>query len=471
VDEAAGVVSPSQRWWVIIATSTAAVLSMIDQTIASTALPTIAREVHASAAASIWVINGYQLGLIIGIVPLAVAGDILGYWRVYRIGLLVFILASLGCVLSHSLLALAGARFVQGLSGAALTVTAPPISRLVFPPSMLGRATGYSAMAVALGAAAGPIVSGLVLSVGPWQWLFALNLPIGIGVYVLAVKVIPKTLGHARPFDVISALMSVVMFGLAVFGFDALGHGGATPLALGEVVAAAIIGWLFIRRQHAMPLPMFAVDLFAQLRFTLAVFACYASFVAQTIAYIALPFAFQTVMAHTPLQVGALLLPWLLASAAVAPLAGRLADRYNSSRLATIGQGIFALGLLSAAVMGPDPAPLDIAWRMAVCGIGYGLFQSPNNRSMQNSAPRERSGAPQAIQSIARVSGQTTGAVIVAMVFAIDGRITGHGSGITSGAVVAAMAIATGFSLLAAFASLWRGIDTGSITFARAQGT
>lgn len=471
MDEPAGVVSPSQRWWVIIATGTAAVLSMIDQTIASTALPTIARDVDASAAASIWVINGYQLGLTIGIVPLAAAGDILGYWRVYRIGLIIFILASLGCVLSHSLFVLTAARFVQGLGGAALTVTAPPINRLVFPPSMLGRATGFSAMAVALGAAAGPIVSGLVLSIGPWQWLFVLNIPIGIGVYLLAVKAIPKVPGVKRAFDIKSALMSVAMFGLAVFGFDALGHGGATPLAIGELLIAAIVGWLFIRRQLAMPLPMFAVDLFAQLRFALAVFACYASFVAQSIAYIALPFAFQTVMSHTPLQVGALLLPWLIAAGIMAPIAGLLADRYNSSRLATIGQGIFAVGLGCAAVMGTDPAPLDIAWRMALCGIGYGLFQSPNNRSIQSSAPRERSGAPQAIQSIARVGGQTTGAVIVAIVFAIDGRVTGHTSGITPGAVVTALTMATACALLAALASLWRGIETGSIRFAKAQGT
>lgn len=455
----------------MVATGTAALLSMIDQTIANTALPTIAHDINASAAASIWVINGYQLGLTIGIVPLAAAADIVGYWRVYRIGLIIFILASLACVLSHSLLALAAARFVQGVGGAALTVTAPPIIRLVFPPAMLGRATGFSAMAVALGAAAGPIVSGAVLSIGPWQWLFALNIPVGIGVYVLAVKAIPKVPGTKRAFDITSALMSVALFGLAVFGFDAFGHGGLTPLAAGELVAAAAIGWLFIRRQLAMPLPMFAVDLFAQLRFTLAVFACYASFISQTIAYIALPFLFQTVMEHTPLQVGALLLPWLLASAAVAPIAGRLADRYNSSRLATIGMSIFGVGLLCSTMMRSDAAPLDIAWRMAVCGIGYGLFQSPNNRSMQGSAPRERSGGVQAIQSVARVFGQTTGAVLVAMVFAIDSRATGHGSGVTATAVVATLAIATASAFIAALASLWRGIETGSIGFAKAQGT
>src|SRR5260370_625843 len=100
------------------------------------------------------------------------------------------------------------------------------------------------------------------------------------------------------------------MFTLGVFGFDSLGHNGASPIAIAELAAAAVVGWFFVRRQMAMPIPMFAVHLFAQLRFTLATIACYTSFIAQTIAYVALPFAFQTVMGYTPLQVGALLLPW-----------------------------------------------------------------------------------------------------------------------------------------------------------------
>lgn len=435
---------------------------MIDQTIANTALPTIAHDVNATAAASIWVINGFQLGLTVGIVPLAAAGDIFGYWRMFRIGLIVFVLASLACSFSHTLVQLSAARFIQGLAGAAMTVSATPINRLVFPPNMLGRATGYSAMAVALGAAAGPIVSGAILSVASWQWLFAINVPIGIAIYLFAVKMIPKTPGQHRAYDTTSAVTSVAMFGLAVFGFDAIGHSGPTPIAVAELVGAVGIGWFFIRRQLATRLPMFAVDLFAQTRFTLAVFACYGSFISQTIAYVVLPFSFQTVMKHTPLQVGALLLPWLLASAVVAPISGPLADRYNSSRLSAIGLGIFSIGLLSATLMPPDPAPLDIAWRMALCGIGYGLFQSPNNRSIQNSAPRERSGGPQAIQSVARVFGQTNGALIVAIVFAMDGHAIA-GGGVSAQAVVVAMAIATAAAVVATAASIWRGVITGSI--------
>jgi MFS transporter, DHA2 family, multidrug resistance protein len=467
VDESAGNVTPSQRTWAVILTSAATVISMMDQTIANTALPTIAHDVNATAAASIWVINGFQLGLTVGIVPLAALGDIHGYWRMFRIGLIFFVLASLACSLSHTLFELTAARFIQGLGGAALTVSATPINRLVFPPNMLGRATGYSAMAVALGAAAGPVVGGAILAVASWQWLFALNVPIGIAIYLAAVKMIPKTPGQQRAFDLPSALTSVAMFGLAVFGLDALGHEGNTPIAAAELIGAVAIGWFFIRRQLATPLPMFAVDLFAQTRFTLAVVSCYTSFISQTIAFVALPFLFQTVMGYTPLQVGELLLPWLIAATVMAPISGPLADKYNSSRLAAIGLGLFTAGLVCATLIDANSSPLDIAWRMALCGIGYGLFQSPNNRAIQNSAPRERSGGPQAIQSVARVFGQATGAVIVATVFASDVHGSA-GSSVSAHAVVLTMAIGAAWAAVATAAAVWRGFVTGAISLRRA---
>jgi MFS transporter, DHA2 family, multidrug resistance protein len=453
------VLSPN-RTWAVVATSIATVISMLDQSIANTALPTIAHDVHATAAASIWVINGYQIAMTVGIIPLAAAADILGYRGIYLIGTAIFVLASVACALSHTLEALTAARFVQGMAGAAMTVTTAPINRMVFPPNMLGRATGYGAMAVGLGAAAGPIVSGAVLSVASWQWLFAINIPIGIGVFALAWWAIPPMPGTHHRFDWISAAMSVATLGFAVFGFDAVGHRAPPAIAAAELLAAAMIGALFIRRELAMPIPLFAVDLFAELRFTLAAFACYATFVAQTIAYVALPFAFQTVMGHTPLEVGELLLPWLLATAAISPFAGRLADRFNSSRLAAIGLALFTLGLIFTALLPADAAPLDVMWRMALCGIGYGLFQSPNNRSIQGGAPRERSGGAQAIQSLARLTGQTTGAVVVALVF---GLTASHGSGTNATAIVILIGIAAVSSALAGVASVWRGVITGSI--------
>lgn len=440
---------------------------MLEQTIANTALPTIAHDVNATAASSIWVISGYQLGMAIGIVPLAAVADRFGYRRLYLGGLVVFMIASLACALSHSLLALSLSRFVQGIAGSMMTVTSSPINRLAYPSHMLGRATGYSALSVALGAAAGPIVSGLMLSIASWQWLFAINIPVGMIAFAFAFYGIPRSAGSRAPFDFTSAALSIVTFGLGVFGLDAISHRTAIPLAAAELTGAAIVGTVFIRRQLAQPNPLFPVDLFSELRFSLATFACYASFISQTIAYVALPFAFQTVMGHSPLEVAGLLLPWLLAAAAVAPFAGRLADRFNSSRVAAIGLGLFTLGLLLVTLMPAGESALGIMVRMAICGIGYGLFQSPNNRSIQGAAPRERSAAPQAIQSVARLIGQTTGAVAVAIVFGLSAT-SANASGTNATAIRIAMIVATLGAAAALGATLWRGVLTGSI---RVRGT
>jgi DHA2 family multidrug resistance protein-like MFS transporter len=467
VEEPAGIVEPSQRKWVVITTSLMTIMTMVDSTIANVALPTIARDINASAAASIWIVNGFQVGMVIGIVPFSQLADIVGYWRLYRIALIGFMLSSLACSLSHTLLALSAARFVQGFTGAALTVSGPPINRLAFPPKMLGRATGFAAMSVALGSAAGPIVSGLILAVAPWQWLFAINVPIALFGLALSWRTIPRTPGNQRPYDIASAAMSIIAFGVTFVAVDTLGHDGATPLGITELAVAVIAAVVFFRRQLTLPLPMFAVDLFAEMRFSLAAFACFGSFLSQTIAYISLPFALQTVLGYSPLQFAMLLLPWLLASAAIAPFAGHLADRFNSSRLAAIGMGIFGIGLLCTAFMGRDPAPFDIAWRLTLCGIGFGIFQSPNNRSIQGSAPRDRSGATQAIQAVARVTGQTVGATIVAVVFSAEAFKAG--SGVTSSAVVVTLVISAGVAFIAAGASFWRGVITGSIPLARAS--
>jgi len=198
---------------------------------------------------------------------------------------------------------------------------------------------------------------------------------------------IPKTPGQKRAFDLPSALTSVAMFGLAVSGSTRSARGRNADRGAAELIGAVAIGWFFIRRQLATPLPMFAVDLFAQARFTLAVVACYTSFISQTIAFVVLPFSFQTVLGHTPLQVGALLLPWLLASAAVAPSR----DHWPTS---TIHRGLRrSASHSSRSACCRDVArcrslALDIAWRMALCVSATALSVAEQSGDSKQRAAR-----------------------------------------------------------------------------------
>ncbi len=445
----------ARRRWAVTALAAATLMSMMDQSTANVALPTIARGLHTSAAASIWVINAYQLTVMVGVIPISSLGDIFGHTRVYRTGLAVFIVASLAGALSSTLLTLTLARVVAGLGAAALTTSVGALSRHTYPHAMLGRATANNAMFVALGAAAGPIAAGAILSFAPWPWLFAINVPFGIAALALSLRSLPQISGSRHRFDWQSALLSAVTFGLGIIALDGIAHNGRPRLIALELAIALVVGIVFVRRQARLAMPMFAVDLLARPVISLAAFSCLLSFVAQTIAYVALPFLFQNVLGRTPLQTGLLLLPWLLAAAAMAPLSGRLVERYDAEILGAAGLGVFFAGLALLTLLPAHPSNLDILWRMTLCGIGYGFFQAPNNRTIQGSAPRERSGASQGIQAVARLVGQTLGAVAVAIAFGVT-PVSAHSARADEHSVTIALIVATISAAVAAIACLVR---------------
>jgi DHA2 family multidrug resistance protein-like MFS transporter len=202
---------------------------------------------------------------------------------------------------------------------------------------------------------------------------------------------------------------------------------------------------LLVRREWGDPRPLFPVDLLKIRIFSMSIATSTVSFAAQMLAYVTLPFLFQSVLGRSAFETGLLMTPWPLALGVVAPIAGRLADKVRAGLIGGIGLAIMAFGLFMLSRLGSDPGTLDIAWRMAVCGLGFGLFQSPNNRTIVSSAPVERSGAAGGMLATARLLGQTSGAVAVAVAF--------HLAGVTVGpkllaASAVAAAIAAGLSLL-----------------------
>src|ERR1700730_18680611 len=161
-------------------------LATLDTAIANTALPTIAADLNASPAASIWVINAYQLALVVSLLPLAALGEIVGFRRIYLGGLILFTVASLICADSTTLPGLAGARILQGFGASGIMSVHTALIRIIYPSRQLGRGVGFNAMVVAVSSAIGPSVASAILSVASWQWLFAVNVPIGIVAIALA---------------------------------------------------------------------------------------------------------------------------------------------------------------------------------------------------------------------------------------------------------------------------------------------
>lgn len=442
--EADGLATP-QRYWAMLVIALTIMMAVLDGSIANVALPTIAKDMHATPADSIWVVNAYQLVITILLLPLASLGEIVGYRRVYRAGIVLFTLASLGCALSDSILTLSAARVVQGIGAAGVMSVNAALVRFIYPSRLLGRGIGIIALVVAVSAAAGPTVAAAILSIASWPWLFAVNVPIGIATLALA-HMLPRTPRSGRRFDIPSALLNALFFGLLIVGIDSIGHGGRPLYAVLAFLGAGLSCVALVRRQLPQAAPLLPVDLLRIPMFALSIATSVCSFAAQMLAYVSIPFYFQHLLGRSDVATGLLMTPWPLAAAVAAPIAGRLADRYPAGMLGALGLATFAVGLVLLALLPAAAGDADIVWRMALCGAGFGLFQSPNNRAIITSAPRERSGGASGMLGTARLLGQTMGAALVALMFSLFG----------GNATVWALGLAAGIALLAAAVSYSR---------------
>jgi len=435
-----------QRYLAITVLALGISLAVLDGAIANVALPTIARHLHASAASSIWIVNAYQRSVTISMLPLASLGDRIGYRRVYMSGLVLFTVASLGCAVSTSLPMLAFARMVQGFGGAGIMCVNTALVRHIYPRNQLGRGVAINSMVVALASALGPTIASGILSIATWPWLFAVNVPIGIAAVTLGLRALPHNKPHRAPYDYLSAVLNALVFGLLIFAVDGFGHGERRIWVAAQVAGTIVIGWYFVRRQLSQPAPLLPIDLLRIPIFALSIGTSVCSFVGQMLSFVALPFLLQNTFGFSQVQTGLLMTPWPLVIVVAAPLAGWLSDHYPAGILGGIGLAIFAVGLLLLATLGAHPSSFDIVWRMAVCGIGFGTFQSPNNRLIVSSAPRERSGGASGMLGTARLTGQTLGAAFVALIFGVQPQ---HGPTI-------ALYLATGFAAVAAVVSMLR---------------
>lgn len=435
-----------QRSWAILTVFCGLIMAVLDGSIANIALPSISRELAADPSSTIWVVNAYQLTVTVCLLPLSSLGDILGYKRVYRAGLAIFLAGSLLCALSPNLPVLVAARVLQGIGGAGIMSVNTALVRFIYPPTKLGRGIGLNALVVGITIAVGPSVGALILSVASWPWLFAINVPVAIFALALARTALPATPPQPRSFDYRSALLSAVVFALFILGVDGAGHAQWRPAAAAGLVVAALLGWWLVRMQRGKHAPLVPVDLFASRAFTLAVGTSFCSFMAQMLAFVALPFYLEYQLGRTLHETGLLITPWPLMVAIMAPISGRLSDRYPASILAGIGLALLGSGLIGLATLGPEASSFAVCWRMAMCGLGFGLFQSPNNRAMIGATPPARSGGASGAQATTRLLGQTTGTAIVALLFSVD----------ASGAARVALFVAAGVAVVGALVSFSR---------------
>jgi MFS transporter, DHA2 family, multidrug resistance protein len=413
---------PERRRWAIFAIFTALAMAALDTAIANIALPAIATDLNTTPADVIWVVNVYQIAMVATLLPLAALGEIVGHQRIYLWGLLLFTLASLACALAWSLPTLLIARVLQGLGAAGVMSVNTALVRFVYPSRLHGRGFGNNALVVATAFTLGPALASGILSVASWPWLFAINIPFGVAAMLIGIKTLPKMPRASHSFDIPGALLTSISLGLFIVGIGSAAHGTSAAVVAVELLGAVIFGAFLIRRQADHPAPMLPVDLFRRPIFSLSVATAVCSFAVQGLAFVSLPFYFEDVLHRTQVETGFFMTPWSVVVAIMAPIAGRLSDRHSAGMLGGLGLLLLSIGMALLATLPPSPSVLDIVWRMAICGCGFGFFQAPNMKAIMSSAPAGRSGGASGIVATARLIGQTTGAALAALCFGLAGH-------------------------------------------------
>jgi len=297
-----------RRYWAIAAIALSITMSVLDSTIVNVALPTIARDFRATSAASIWVINAYQLAILLVLLPLASLGEIVGYRRVSQAGLAIFTVASLGCAFAPSLLALSLARVVQGIGAAGIMSVNGALVRHTYPHRSLGHALGINAFVVATAAAVGPTIASGLLAVANWRWLFGINVPLGAVAIVIALCALPDSERTPRRLNIAGAALYAATMGLLLSGLQTLAHRAAVLLALGQIGSGCVFAWLLVRHERPRAAPLVPFDLLRIRSFTLSLATSVFSFTAQMAALVALPFEIQR-LGHSAVETGLFITP------------------------------------------------------------------------------------------------------------------------------------------------------------------
>jgi DHA2 family multidrug resistance protein-like MFS transporter len=437
------------RWLALLSLLLAVFLGSLDQSIANTALPAIGAALQRTPAESVWIVHAYQLAVVAVLLPLASLGDRWGARKVFLLGVALFNGAALASACATQLEWLAFFRAVQGIGAAGVMSVNLALIRRIFPPEQLGKGAGLNALIVGMGYSLGPTVASLLLAVLPWPWLFGLQAPLGLLGWFLARRCLPRTepAPSHEPYDRWLALLSAVCFASLVFTLSAVAQQKGAVVVLVSLALMLGSGAWLLRRQRGHAAPVLPMDLMQKPMFSLSVFTSFSSFTTQGLAFVALPFFFQQQLARPAVETGVLMSVWALVVALMAPVAGPLSDRYPSAILGGLGLGLLSVGMLGLGALGAEVPFGLMALCMALCGVGFGLFQSPNLRAIMASAPPHRTSGASGMVALARLTGQASGAALVALCFNLFGPL-GAGRAVLLGAATAGLGAALSLARL-----------------------
>ncbi|MEQ8155501.1 MAG: MFS transporter [Clostridiaceae bacterium] len=400
-----------KRWMILLTTVLLTFMSVLDSSIVNVALPVMAKKLNVSMAAIGWVVTSYLIVIVGMILVFGRLGDLKGKSNVFKAGIIVFTLGSLFCGLTNSLAVLVIARVIQAVGAAATMATNQGIITHVFPANERGRALGINGTFVALGAMVGPPLGGFIVSAFSWEYIFLINIPVGVIAFILALNTLPKVSEViSEPFDVKGAVLfgvSIVsLFGALVQGQE-IGYNN-TYIILGFIMSV-ITFILFLLWEKRIPSPLLHMEIFDNRLFSLSVLCAFISFLAIGASNIILPFYLQDVMKFSPSLTGVLMMISPLVLAVAAPMSGHMSDKIGSEVLTFIGLSVTSFGLILMGTLNQYSAVMHFVVFISIMTLGNGLFQSPNNSLVMSTVAKHKLGIAGSINGLVRNLGMVCG--------------------------------------------------------------
>ncbi|MEK5398161.1 MFS transporter [Paenibacillus sp. FSL K6-2859] len=462
-----------KRWMILIVLNIFTFMSTLDGSIVNIALPELSKQLKLPMAQIEWVTTGYLMAICAAILFFGKLGDIVGKIRIFKIGTIVFVIGSMLCGFSLSLPALLASRVIQAIGASMTMANSQGIVTDIFPANERGKALGFIGTFVSLGSIAGPSLGGIMVSTLGWEYIFWVNIPIGVIAILLGWKVLPKDLTRTKstidvPGSLLFAIFIISLFAGLLLG-QQLGYGDSlivTSLIVAIVSFIAFL-WTELRRKE----PLLQLSLFKNPLFSLSILCGFLVFTANFCFNIIAPFYAQNMLNLSPFEAGFLLMLLPICMVVVAPISGALSDKIGSEFLTFAGLVVMVIAQFGLAELHEGSSVVLVGVWIAMLGIGSGLFQSPNNSLVMSKVPRTQLGSAGSVNSLVRNVGMVVGITIATTIlfhvmsseagYRVTGLVPGRPELFISGMHVVFMTSAS-ICFVAALLTGWRMISARS---------
>jgi len=402
----------SKRWIILLITVMSTFMATLDSSIVNVALPGMAKSLNVTTGLIAWVVSAYLIVVSVCILFFGKLGDLKGQARIFRLGLLIFTVGSFLCGVTHTLPLLIAARAVQAVGAAGTMANSQGIITRTFPPEERGRALGINGAFVALGTLVGPALGSLIISFASWEYLFWVNVPIGILVYIANLKLFSKIQEDTsnEKLDILGAVLFTLAIAPLFIGLEygqTIGYYNPLIIASLLVAVVAFISFLIVERK--IKTPLLDLEIFKNKWFSISIFCAFTSFIAISCANILMPFYLQNALALSAGMAGIFMTIYPLVLALAAPISGYISDKIGSEVLTLIGLLLTSGGMFLMSILNDHPSFFIMGLYIAIMSLGNGLFQSPNNSLIMSMVPVNKLGVGGSVNALVRNIGMVVG--------------------------------------------------------------